>query len=70
MTFVDIMKASHMRLKQGISTGPTGLILFIKLALKIYNTGIFIIIITDCCLCYYSMYVCLLALSVCLCKDT
>lgn len=48
------MKASHMRLKQSISTRLRALMLFIRLTLKIYNTGFFIII-----------FVKLLALRVC-----
>lgn len=56
MTFVGTMKASHMGLKQSISTGPSGLTLFIKLPLKIYNRDT-VFIITVCC-----RYVCLLAL--------
>lgn len=53
-----------MRLKQSISTGPSGLMLFIKLPLKIYNRDI-VFIITVCC-----RYVCLLALLVRFCTDT
>lgn len=64
MTFVGTMKASHMRLKQSISTGPSGLMLFIKLPLKIYNRDT-VFIITVCC-----RYVSLVAMRVRFCTET